>query len=61
MSEIDILIAMAMDFSNLRLPLEKVLQFAENVLPNYSNSKSKKLNSLAKKLMKFCTIRYNPC
>ena len=31
MSEFDILVAMATDFSNLRLFFEKVPQFAENV------------------------------
>ena len=46
MSEFDILVAMATTFSNLRLFLEKVPQFAENVLPNYINSKSNKQTSL---------------
>ena len=36
MSDIDILVAM------VAMSLEKVLQFAENVQPNYINSKSNK-------------------
>ena len=46
MSEFDILVAKASDFSNLRLFLENVPQFAKNVLPNYINSKSNKRTSL---------------
>ena len=46
MSEFDILVEMATDFSNLKLFLEKSPQFAENVLPNYFNSKSNKRTSL---------------
>ena len=50
MSEIDILVTMATDFSNLRLSLEKVLQFAENVLPNYINFK------FASLILKHCKV-----
>ena len=56
MSELDILVAMATDFSNLRLFLEKVPPFAKNVLPNYFKSKSKKRTSLKLNLMQFYTL-----